>query len=221
MLSQARKKTEYPTVRWTAGAPGCTFERRDDGTLLWTMRDKDLDVSLIVDSQELTKTKQRFYHPFALYVSVLYKGSGDFDFPADLRLGFVRHHQLEEGYLDATEYQTKLQNDLDTEVFETERRIKKNPALKEQETARLQNYERIGAEFIDFLTTQSLEPATLNAGNPEVHGWVFFGTTNKWIGPWKDHEDFILEVRMKDKTRQFPFSLPPSPEDLILRKPPE
>lgn len=208
-------------MRWTADAPGCTFVRDPDGHLRWTLSNQDLDISLLVDSQELAKTKQRFYHPFALYLSVLYKGSGNFDFPADLRLEFVRHHQLVEGYLDPTEYQTRLQNDLDTEVFQTERRIKKNPALKEQETARLQNYERIGAEFIDFLTSQSLEPTTLNAGNPESHGWVFFGTSNKWIGPWKDHEDFILEVRMKDKTWQFPFSLPPSPEDLILRKPPE
>jgi len=208
-------------VRWTAGAPGCTFERGDDGRFRWTMSDNDLDISLLVDSQELTRSRRRFYHVFGVYTSVTYKGQGNFEYPADLRLNFVRHHGLVEGYLDPTELQNRLQNDLDTLVFETERQIKKNPAVKEEKTTYLQTYEKEGAEFIEFLTSQYLEPTTLNAGNPEAHGWVFFGTSNKWIGPWKEHEDFILEVRMKDKTWQFPFSLPPSPEDLILRKPPE
>src|SRR5437868_2343975 len=78
-------------------------------------------------------------------------------------------------------------------------------------------------EFIEFLSTQSLEPnaVTLNPGNPEAHGWVFFATSNKWIGPWKEREDFILGVWMKDKVWQFPFSLPPTAGDLILRKPQE
>ena len=221
LLAHARKKSEFPSVRWTAGAPGCLFERGDDGRYRWTMSDKDLDVTLLVDSQELTKSRRRFYHVFGVYTSVTYKGRGNFDYQANLRLDFVSHHEIVEGYLDPSELQNRLQNDLDTLVFETERQIKKNPAVKDEKTAYLQNYEKEGAEFIEFLTSQYLEPATLNPGNPEAHGWVFFGTHNKWIGPWKEHEDFILEVRMKDKTWQFPFSLPPSGDELILRKPPE
>jgi hypothetical protein len=30
-LLHAAKKKQLPSVRWTAGAPGCTFERGDDG----------------------------------------------------------------------------------------------------------------------------------------------------------------------------------------------
>jgi len=185
------------------------------------MSDKDFDITLLVDSQELTKSRRRFYHVFGLYTSATYKGQANFDYQADLRLYFVRHHGILEGYLDPTELQTRLQNDLDTLVFETERQIKKNPAIKDEKTAYLQQYEKEGAEFIEFLTSQYLEPATLNPGNPEAHGWVFFPTSNKWIGPWKEHEDFILEVRMKDRIWQFPFSLPPSGEDILLRKPSE
>jgi hypothetical protein len=218
-LSHAKKKPALPTVRWTAGAPGCSFARGDDGRYRWTMSDKDLDVALLVDSQELTKSRRRFYHVFGLYTSVRYKGQGNFEFPAGLMLDFVRHHDVVEGYLDPAELQNRLQNDLDSLVFETERQIKKNPAVKEEKTAHVQQYQKEAAEFIEFLTTQYLEPATLNPGNPEVHGWVFFGTRNKWIGPWKQREDFILEVRMKDKIWQFPFSLPPTEGDLILRKP--
>jgi len=220
-LVHAEKKKQLPAVRWTAGAPGCTFERGDDGRYRWTMTGSDLTVTLLVDSQELTKSRRRFYHLLGVYVSVTYAGQNKFEFPADVRIDFVRHHDVLEGYMDPTELSNKLQNDVDTLVFETERQIKKDPKIAEEKTARLRQYEKEAAEFIEFLSTQSLEPATLNPGNPEAHGWVFFATSNKWIGPWKAREDFILGVWMKDKIWQFPFSLPPTEGDLILRKPAE
>jgi len=220
-LGHARKKSDLPIVRWTSGAAGCSFERTDDGRLRWTMSDKNLDVTLLVDSQELAKSRHRFYRVFGVYSSVTYKGPGNFEFPADLRMSFMRHHEVVEGFLDPTELSQRLQNDIDTKVFETEKQIKKNPEIKDEKTALLREYEKEAAEFIEFLTTQALEPATLNAGNPEAHGWVFFGTSNKWIGPWKEHEDFLLSLWMKDRIWQFPFSLPPAGGDLILRKPPE
>ena len=219
--SHAKKKPQLATVRWSAGAPGCTFARGDDGRYRWTMSDKDMEITLLVDSQELTKSRRRFYQVFGLYTTVLYKGQVNFDYPADLRLTFLRHHEITEGYLDPTELQTRLQNDLDTLVFETERQIKKNPKIKEEKTAYLQQYEKEGAEFIEFLTSQYVAETTLNPGNPETHGWAFFPTKNKWIGPWKEHEDFILEVLMKDRIWQFPFSLPPAGEEPVLRKPAE
>src|SRR6266849_2337092 len=218
-LGHAAKK-QLPSVRWTAGAPGCAFERGDDGRYRWTMTGDDLSVTLLVDSQELKKSRRRFYHLLGVYLSVTYTGQDKFEFPADVRIDFVRHHDVLEGYMDPTTLSTKLQNDVDTLVFETERQIKKNPTVTEEKTARLREYEKEAAEFIEFLSTQSLESATLNPGNPEAHGWVFFATSNKWIGPWKDREDFILGVWMKDKVWQFPFSLPPTEGDLILRKPP-
>ena len=219
----AEKKKELPAVRWTAGAPGCTFERGDDGRYRWTMTGKDLTVTLLVDSQELTKSRRRFYHLLGMYVSVTYTGQDKFEFPADVRIDFVRHHDVLEAYADPTELSNRLQNDIDTLVFETERQIKKNPQITEEKTAYLREYEKEGAEFIEFVSTQTLEPAgaTLTPGNPEAHGWVFFKTSNKWIGPLKNPEDFILGVWMKDKVWQFPFSLPPTEGDLILRKPPE
>lgn len=185
------------------------------------MTDNNLEITLLVDSQELTKSRRRFYGLLGAYLNVSYKGSGKFEFPADVRIDFVRHHDVREAYEDPTELQTRLQNDVDTKIFETERQIKRNPELAESKTALLRQYQKEAAEFIEFLTSQYLEPMTLNPGNPDTHGWVFFATTNRWIGPWKEHEDFILSVVMKDRIWQFPFSLPPVPGDLILRKPPE
>ena len=187
------------------------------------MTGRDLTIKLLVDSQELGKSRHRFYRLLAAFISVTYTGHDKFEFPADVRLDFVRHHDILEGYEDPIQLSNKLQNDVDTKVFETERQIKKNPAIADEKTALLREYQKEAAEFIEFLSTQSLDPntVTLNPGNPEAHGWVFFATSNKWIGPWKEREDFILGVWMKDKVWQFPFSLPPMKGDLILRKPPE
>ena len=218
----ASKKPDPPSVRWTAGTPGCTFERRDDGKYAWAMAGSDLTVTLLVDSQELTKSRHRFYHPVSVYVSVTYSGNEKFEFPADVRIEFVRHHNVVEPYMDPGEFTTKLQNDIDTEVFRTEREIKKNPKVTGQETSRLRTYQKEASEFIEFVSTQTLDPNTvwLSPGNPEAHGWVFFATSNKWIGPLKDHENFVVSVWMKDRIWQFPFSLPAVEGDLILRKPP-
>lgn len=215
--ANAERKT-LPGVRWTAGATGCEFHRDGDGRYRWRMVGNDLDLTLLVDSQELAKSRRRFYHVFGAYVSVTYTGQAKFEFPADLQLIFLRHRNVTEGFVDPAEFQTKLQNDIDTVIFDTERQIKKHPDQADQKTARLREYQKEASEFIEFLSTQSLEPATLTPGNPEVHGWVFFPTSNKWIGPWKPREDFVLRVWMKDKVWEFPFSLPPTEGDVILRK---
>jgi hypothetical protein len=218
--SHAKKKPTIPTVRWTAGAPGCSFDRGTDGRERWTMSAKDFDMTMLVDSQELAKSMHHgFYRVFAVYLAVTYKGTVSLEFPADLRLDYVRHRDVIEHLMDPAMLQNKLQNDLDSKVFETERQIKKHPDLKEEKTARLRIDEKEGAEFIEFLSTQYLSSTILNSGNPEVHGWVLFPTRNKWIGPWKEREDFMLAIYMKDRVWQFPFSLPPPPGEIILRKP--
>lgn len=213
----ARKK-ELPALRWTAGAPGCEFQRGDDGRYRWRMVADDLDMTVLMDSQELSKSRHRLYKPLGVYFSVSYTGHGQYNFPADLRMEFVRHHNVIEGILDHKDFSTKMQNDVDTLVFDTEHEIKKHPERMESKTNLAREYQKQVAEFIEFLSMQSLEPAILNPGNPEAHGWVFFGTKNKWLGSWKDREDFILRVWMEDKVYEFPFSLPPIEGDLILRK---
>ncbi len=91
------------------------------------MTGRDLTIKLLVDSQELGKSRHRFYRLLAAFISVTYTGHDKFEFPADVRLDFVRHHDILEGYEDPIQLSNKLQNDVDTKVFETERQIKKNP----------------------------------------------------------------------------------------------
>ena len=85
-LGHAGKKKQLPAVRWTAGAPGCAFERGEDGRYRWTMTGNDLNITLLMDSQELTKSRRRFYHLLGVYVSVTYTGQDKFEFPADVRV---------------------------------------------------------------------------------------------------------------------------------------
>jgi hypothetical protein len=212
------KKKNLPAVRWKAGAPGCEFQRRDDGKYRWRFVVDNLDMTLLMDSQELAASRRRLYKPLGVFMSVTYTGTGNYEFPADLRMEFVRHHNVIEASLDTEEFSTRMQNDVDTLIFETEHQIKKHPEQAEAKTNRAREYQKQVAEFLEFLSTQSLEPTTLNPGNPEAHGWRFFGTKNKWLGSWKDREDFILRVWMTDKIYEFPFSMPPTEGDLILRK---
>src|SRR5450755_4323210 len=146
----AEKKRPLPTVRWTAVGPGCSFERGDDGRYRWTRTANDLTVTLLVDSQELTKSRRRFYHLLGVYVSVTYTGQSKFEFPADVRIDFVRHHDFLEAYEDPTELSVKLQNDVDTKIFDTERQIKKDPKIADEKTALLREYQKEAAEFIEF-----------------------------------------------------------------------
>ena len=212
-------KKRMPAVRWTAGAPCCQFQRTENGQYRWRMNGDDLDVNLIMDSQVLPESQHRFYRVVALYMSVAYSGGAKLEFPADLQLEFERHHKVVIPAMDPDDLAIRLQNDIDTMVFDTQRAVKKDPSKAEAKTARAREFQKEASEFIDFVSTKSLQPAILNPGNPEVHGWAFFRTDkNKWIGSWNHHEDFILRVMLKDKILEFPFSLPPPEEDFSLRK---
>src|SRR5215470_4231878 len=154
--ANAKKKQPSP-FRWSAGTPGCEFGKSDDSHYRWRMIRDDLDISLLVDPQELAKSRMRPHRPLGVFLSVTYTGHGKFDFPADLRMQFLSHHNVTEGYWDPTEFSTQIQNDMDTHVFDMERDIKKHPEKTEAETDRAREYQKTVAEFIEFLSTQSLE----------------------------------------------------------------
>jgi hypothetical protein len=84
--------------------------------------------------------------------------------------------------------------------------------------AREQDYQKSITELIEFLTRNSLRPLRLDRAKPEVSGWIFFNTANKWLGGWKAQEDFVLRVPVNGKIFEFPFRLPPRPGELLLRK---
>lgn len=221
--SLASDKSPVPTLRWTADTANCTFRESDDGRTYYGVAHGDFDVMLAVDRQELEKIPHRARPMFGVFVSFQYKGQKQFDVQQNrFSLEFTKHFQVVQTSLDPDDTLKKLQENVDDLTDEVERhQVKKHPEQKEKlETdlqARLKDY----TEMMDFISTRALRPMTLDGSNSSASGWVFFSIKNKFIGPWRRPEQFVLRLPVEDLVVEFPFSLPPEPGKVILRHRPE
>jgi hypothetical protein len=216
------KTTATPTLRWEEGQPGCTFSRDDDGKYRYGFWTADFGIVLAVDSQELEKARRRGQAIFAVLLTMHYRGKDSVDVaPGKITLEFVKHYHDAHPALDPDSLATKQQNDADALAEETEREIRKHPEKKEQQEAMVAARQKDAAELIEFLKTGSLRAITLDSGHPEASGWVLFSTKSRWIDDLQKQEEFVLRVPLGNKIVEFPFSLPPSEGDLILRRRPE
>jgi hypothetical protein len=216
------KAPPTPTFRWEEGKPGCTFSRDDDGKYRYGLWTADFGVILAVDSQELEKVRRRARPMFALQLTVHYRGKDSLDLePGEITLEFVKHYHDVHNSLDPDTLASKERDDLAASAAETEREIRKHPEKKKEKEAALAAYQKDAAEMIRFLNTVSLRGAKLNPEHPEVTGWVLFGTKSKWIDELQKQEEFVLRIPLAGRVVEFPFSLPLSEGDLILRRRPE
>ncbi|HXM63424.1 MAG TPA: hypothetical protein VN950_21360 [Terriglobales bacterium] len=210
------------TLHWEEGAPGCTFSRDDDGKYRYGLWTGDFGVVLAVDSQELEKVRRRAQPMFAVLLTMHYRGKDSADVASSkITLEFVKHYHDVHTALDPDNLATKEQNDADALVEETAREIVKHPEKKEQKEALLAARRRDAADMIEFLKTRTLRRTTLDPSHPDASGWVLFSTKSKWIEDLQKQEEFILRVPFGNRVIEFPFSLPPSEGDLILRRRPE
>ncbi len=210
------------TSRWEEGQPGCTFSRDDDGKYRYGLWTSDFGVVLAVDSQELEKVRRRAQPMFALLLTVHYRGKDSLDLvPGKIALEFVKHYHDVQSALNADSLVIQQQKDADALTEETEREIRTHPEKKEEKDATLATRQKDIAEMIEFLKTRSLRATTLDSGHPEASGWVLFSTKSKWINGLQKQEQFVLRVPIGGRVVEFPFSLPPSEGDLILRTRPE
>jgi hypothetical protein len=208
--------------RWEEGQPGCTFSRDDDGKYRYGLWTADFGIVLAVDSQELEKVRRRAQPIFALELTLHDRGKEALDVaPGAVTLEFVKHYHDVHSSLDPADLALKQQRDADTLAQETEREIRKHPEKKDAKEAALAARQKDAAEMIEFLNTRSLGAAKLDAGHPDVTGWVLFSTKSKWIDELQKQEEFLLRVPLKGQVVEFPFLLPPSEGDLILRRRPE
>jgi hypothetical protein len=138
-----------------------------------------------------------------------------------MTLEFVKHYHAIQNSLDPDNLAAKEQNDGEALAARTERKIRKHPEKKQEKEATLVARQKDAAEMIDFLKTRSLRAITLDAAHPESSGWLLFSTKSKWIDELQKQEEFLLRVPIGKQTVEFPFSLPPSEGDLILRRRPE
>jgi hypothetical protein len=210
------------TVRWEEGVPGCTFSRDDDGKYRYGLWTADFGIVLAVDSQELEKARRRAQAMFAVLLSVHYRGEDSLEVaPGQITLEFVKHYHDVHAAMDPDNLATRQQSDADALEEETEREIRKHPEKKEEKEALLAARQKDAAEMIEFLKNRSLRAMTLSSGHPDASGWVLFSTKSKWIDDLQKQEEFVLRVPLGNQVLEFPFSLPPSEGDLILRRRPE
>jgi hypothetical protein len=156
---------------------------------------------------------------FGVLLTIRYRGAGSLDSsPNGMTLQFMKHFKIVQGSLDPDDYAGKTQADADAFDDETRREVEKHPEKKQALEARLQEYQKSINEMIEFLGKNSLREAHLDRANPEVSGWVFFNTKNKWLGGWKAQEEFVLRLPLDGKIFEFPFKLPPKPGELLLQK---
>jgi hypothetical protein len=174
---------------------------------------------LAVDAREVQIIRHRIEPIFGVLVTIRYRGTGGVDAdPGGMTLQFMKHFKVVQPALDPDDYAQKIQSDADALDDEARRALAKHPEEKQAREARLQDYQKSVSELIEFLTKNSMRPAHLDPGNPEASGWIFFNTNNKWIGGWKAQEEFVLRLPLDGKIFEFPFRLPPSKGEMLLRK---
>ena len=208
-----------PAVRWDEESPGCTFSRTDDGKYVYGLWSDDVGVSVAIDPQELEKVRRRHEPFFAVLIKVRYRGKGTLEVGTEnITLQFLKHFQVTQTSLDPDAFAQKVQTDADEVDRETGHEIKKHPEQKAEKEAYARGFQKDAAELIEFVSKNSLRSTTLDGGNAEANGWVFFSTNSKWISGWKKEEEFVLRFPLDGKVFEFPFKLPPKPGDVMLRK---
>ena len=218
----ADRRADTSISRWAEGEPGCTFSRDDDGKYRYGFWTDDYGVVLAVDSQELEKTRRRSDPIFALLLTIHYRGNNSLDVvPGKIGLEFVKHYHDVQNTLDPDRLAIEQQNDAKALAEETERGLHKHPEKRSETESAFAARQKGIAEMIEFLKTLTLRPITLDPSHPEASGWVLFSSKSKWIDSLRKQEEFLLRVPVENRVIEFPFSLPPSEGDLILRRRPE
>ncbi len=215
------KDKPIPAVRWDEDHPGCTFFRSEDGKYHYGLWAGDVGVTVAVDAQELEKVHRRHEPFFGVLINVRYRGQEALDLGLEnVTLEFVKHFQTVQPALDPDAFAQEIQADADELDHQTAREVEKHPEKKEEKEAYVRAFQKDSAQLIEFVTKNSLRPARLGPGNSETSGWVLFSVSSRWIGGWKRQEEFILRLPLDGKVFEFPFKLPPTPGEVMLRKRP-
>jgi hypothetical protein len=213
-------KQPAPTIRWSDNAANCTFNNADDGRTYYGLSTGDFEVTLAVDRQELEKIPHRATPMMGVFLTFHFKGSQKFEVQQNrFTLEYSKHFQVVKSSLDPDDMVKHLQENVDDLTDQVERRdVKKHPELKGQKETELQARLKDYTEMMDFISTRALKPMTLDAANSSASGWVFFSVKDKWIGPWRRPEEFVLRLPAETFIVEFPFSLPPKGAKVEFRK---
>jgi len=219
ILAFPRDKPPTSTLRWTEGQPGCTFSADDDGRYRYGLWTKDFGIVMAVDSLELQKAGRRTEPIFTLLLTVRYRGKTSLSLDSHaITLEFVKHSRDLRPALNPVDVSTRFQADSERFAKATERDIQKHPEKKEELESALQEHQKNISDMLTFLNSRSLRNTQLDPTHSEASGWVYFSASSKWISGWKKQEEFILRIPVANQVGEFPFALPPSEGDLLLRR---
>lgn len=194
-VGHAAGQSQPSVLRWEEGKSGCTFSADDDGKYRYGFWTEQFGIVIAVDADEVRKASLRIEPLFAIFLSARYRGDNTLEVdPAAITLEFVKHYHAVQKAIDPDEFAAKLEKE--------EKKADKGDVKQTQE----------------FLRSRSLRPTRLSSADAEVNGWVFFSAKSKWISDWKKQEQFVLRVPIAGQLVEFPFALPPSQGDVLLRR---
>jgi hypothetical protein len=220
-MGSARDKASIPAVIWAADKPGCSFTRGEDGKYRYALKTDDLEITIAVDARELQVIKRRPVPVLGVFATFHYRGRQSFSVgPDKLTLEFLLHSKIVQNALQPGALAARLQKDSSELTDQTERSVRKHPEKKEELETTLRTHLQEMSAMTEFVNAHTLHTGLLTPAEPERNGWVFFDTTNKWIGSWKEREKFLLRIPFKDRIFTFPFTLPPTEGDVILLRRP-
>ena len=216
---RAESQPSVTVVRWTENTPNCSVRQGDDGRTYYKIASSTFEITLAVDPKELEKIPHRATPMLTFSLMFTYKGKDQFEIrQRRFALEFLKHREVVKTSLDPNEIVQHLQEDVDNLTDQVERHeVRKHPEQKEQKEAELQARLKGYTEMMDFVSTQSLRYAVLSPAKPEITGSVFFSVKDRWIGPWRKPEQFILRLPVANIVAEFPFSLPPQGGAVELR----
>jgi len=218
---QIEKGAKAPTIRWSEGQPGCTFSGDDDGKYRYGLWTDDFGIVVAVDALELQKSRRRLEALFTLHLTIRYRGKDSIAVePEGATLEFVDHSHTIQSAVDPQSLSGRLQDKADAFIAQTERTLSEHPERAAATQSELNHYQRTIADTREFLRSQALRSSKLDASHTDASGWIVFSAGGKWIGEWKKQERFELRVPLGARIVEFPFALPPSRGDLLLRRRP-
>jgi hypothetical protein len=221
-MNGKKKKTGIPVVRWAEGSPDSTLVKGADGIYRYSLSYETASVTVAIDSQELEKTRRTLEHVFRVVLTVRNRGTLPFDVePQKMTLELADHFHVLLRSEDPDDLAARIQDDSDELVHQSERELKKYPERRAVVEARLREHEKVVAQWQEYLSAKTLRGMTLDPGQAEVTGLVFFPTRTKWKGDWKKEEHLVLRLPIVKVVFEFPFTLPPPGEVPQLRERPD
>ena len=203
-------------LRWSEGQAGCEFEASNDGTYRYALATDDFIITLAMDAQELEKARTRVEPVLGLFLSVRFLKQNPHRLAPDkIKLEFVKHFHEKETPLDSERIVADIEVNNKKAELGAAGDIRKHPEKKGEIEADLEAQQRQASQMIEWVQTKTLQ--SISPQNHDVSGWLLFSTTTRWIGELHRQEEFRLRVPMGNVEVEFPFTLPPSQDDIRLR----